>query len=194
MIPEINKDTVIDTGLVVSRNFLIDHLTTGAYHPIMGKWLPTFSAKLIPQQSNNVFTPGPIPLWQIARNLQIGSEGILENLLSGFGGDLMLKAGFLNNIPAGKNLSEIKHLTGLSFDVSIDQFSDNIYHAASEIQKLVQNASKIDFVYGSSSWAHIEFDPARVFNPFSNATPIIRSVDAISGVVENGITSIKGFF
>jgi len=192
---EINQNTVIDTGLQLSKNFLIDHLSTGAYHPVVGKWLPTFTAKLIPQQYNHIFTPGQVPLWQIARNLQIGADGIMENLLAGFGGDLRIKAGFLNNLPVGTALNEIKHLTGLSFDIQIESFSDNIYHAAKEIQKLAGMASSIDLIYGNSSWAHIEFDPKRILNPLSGtAEPIIRTVDSITGVVEQGITSIKGFF
>lgn len=192
---EITKDTIIDKGLPLSRSFILEHLSTGAYHPVLGEFIPKFTARLIPQQSNNIFTPGSIPLWQIARNLQIGAENVVEDLLREFGGDLNIRSGFLNNIPAAFSaLDEVQHLIGQSFDISIKGYEDNLYSVAGEIQRIARRSSSMQLVYGSGSWIHMNIDPRKALDTASKIElPTITSIDQVTGVVEAGISPLRGF-
>lgn len=193
---EINKFTNIDVGLPLSSNFLLEHVTVGAYHPIMAKWAPKFSSKLIPFQSNELYSiaAGNLPLWKVARNLQIGSQNILENLLNAFGGDMIIQTGFLNNVSKAAQLIEGSHTVGQSFDIQLKGYEDNMYNVAKEIQKVAYKASKMELVFSNSSWLHLDFTPERALsNPLKTDLPNMNTRDLASGVLETGITSIRGF-
>jgi hypothetical protein len=194
MIPQINAKTIIDKGFPLSNNFLVDHVSTGAYHPILAEWVPKYTAILNPQQPNGLFGSN-LPLWQIFRSLQIGSNGVLENILSQSGNLLVLKSGFLNNIPNTiGTIAEMNHLTGQSFDIGIKGYEDNVYGIAKEIQKIAKQASSIDVVYGSSSFFHINFDPKQVAWGATNVElPTMRSIDLIDGEVVSGIAAMRGY-
>lgn len=193
---EITKDSVIDNGTVLSNNFILGHLTSGAYHPQLGEWLPKFSAKLIPSQYNNLLTPNGVPIWMIAKNLQLSSQKILENLFKEFGGDLILRSGYLGNAPQSllqKGMNEIQHTVGASFDIQVKGFEDNLYSIAKDVQSIARQASNLQMVFGNTSWMHIGFDPKKLA---ANATrvelPIFSSTDLLTGVTEKGIQSLRG--
>ncbi len=193
---EITDKTVIDKGLQLSSHFIIDHFTTGAMHHKLGEIVPRFSSKLLPNSFNNFTTPTGAPIWKIARVLQIGSNGVIENMLNEFGSDLIIRSGFLNNISQesfGKGLNELGHLVGKSFDLSVKGFEDNMFPLAKDIQKLAKRASNIQMMFGDTSWMHIEIDPKKAASSAIRETlPEITSIDSLTGVVEKGIQSLRG--
>lgn len=196
MATEINKNSIIDSGTVLSNNFLLGHLSSGAYHPLIGEWLPKFSSKLIPSQYNNLFTPNGIPLWMIAKNLQLTSQKVIENLFKEFGGDMVLRSGYLGTTTQSalsQGLNEIQHTVGASIDLQIKGYEDNMYSLAKDIQSIARQASNIQMVFGNSSWMHIGVDPKKLA---ANATrvelPTFTSNDLLAGVVEKGIQSFRG--
>lgn len=169
---QIDKDTLITKGLQLSRNFIIDHTSVGAFHYTMGKIVPSFTSFMLPGTKGSGFD------WQVARNLQLGSENILEGLLSGFGGDLIIRSAF-----TGSGL-------GQSFDIQVNGFQKNMYSISKEIEKLSGAARSLSFNYGATSFARINFDEKSIF---TKGIQEISSVDLLNNVVEKGITSIKGF-
>lgn len=195
-IQEITDKTIIDKGLQLSSNFLIDHFTNGAVHHKLGEIVPRFSAKLIPNNYNNIMTANGVPVWQIAKVLQVGSNAIIEKMLGEFGSDLVIRSGFLNNISSatyGKGLNELGHLMGKSFDISVKGFEDNMYPLAKDIQKLANRANNISMMFGDTSWMHIEIDPKKAaMSAIRNELPAITSIDSVTGVVEKGIQSLRG--
>lgn len=196
MAAEIDKNSIIDSGTVLSNNFILAHLSSGAYHPLVGEWLPKFSSKLIPSQYNNLFTPNGVPLWMVARNLQLTSDKILENLFKEFGGDMVLRSGYLGNSIQSllsKGMNEIQHTVGASIDFQIKGYEDNMYSLAKDIQSIARQASNIQMVFSNSSWMHIGVDPKKLA---ANATrvelPVFSSSDLLTGVIEKGIQSFRG--
>lgn len=196
MATEITKNSKVDNGTVLSSNFILAHLSSGAFHPLLGEWLPKFSSKLIPSQYNNIFTPNGVPIWMVARNLQLTSEKIIENLFKEFGGDMVLRSGYLGNAPQAllsKGISEIQHTVGTSIDIQVKGFEDNMFSLAKDIQSIARQASNIQMVFGNSSWMHIGVDPKKLA---ANATrvelPTFSSADALTGVIEKGIQSFRG--
>lgn len=190
---EITKNTFIDSGLQLSKNFLLEHLSSGAYHQGFGKFMPVFSSKLS-SNSQNILYNKSIPTWKIARSLQVGSQNILENLVSGFGSDLVLRSAFLNNINNDlKNfgVDDTFHRFGMGIDISINGYEDNLYPVAKELQKIIKGVNNLQFIYGSNSYAHIDFNPNNIAN--RNEIRNITTVDETLGIVEKGITSIRGF-
>ena len=170
---EINKNTRITKGLRLNENFIIDHVSSGAYHHVMGKIIPTFTPFLRPGQKNLM------PDWSSARNLQIGADNILDDLLYNFGNSLILRSGFNPG-----NLGQI-------FDVQIDGYQNNMYGVAKDIEKLASKAKNLQFIYGDSSFARISFDKESVKN---NIIEKITTLDTINNITETGITSIRGLF
>lgn len=194
---QITKNTHVGTGLRLTRNFNIDHLSTMAFHPILGQYIPEFPALLRPDQPLGIF--GSIPqniLQQVAKNLQAGANGILEHLLTEISSDLRVKMAFTNMVPRlQKTVDEKSHLYGLSFDISVNGFENNMYHIAKDMQKICKNASAIDLIYGSgTSSMHVNFEPKKIADSaIKKDLPIIRSVDRVLGVTEAGIQSYRGF-
>lgn len=193
---EITKDTLIDKGLQISEMFLLDHFSNGAYHPMFGTFLPKFTSKLIPSVYNNMSTTNGIPTWMIARSLQLGAEKIGETLFQEFGSDLIIRTGFLNNIPANLleiGIDEALHTIGSSIDISIAGFEDNLFPIAKDLQRMLNMASGLQMVFDANSWLHIEFNPKDLaLNVIRNELPVFKTVDTMIGVVEDGITSIRG--
>lgn len=194
MIPQIDQNTIIDKGLMLSKNFLVDHVSTGAYHPILCEWIPKYTSILNPQQPNGLFGSN-LPLWKIFGSLQVGANGILENMLAQAGNQFILKSGFLNNIPQTlSSINEIAHITGGGFDFAIKGFEDNAYLIAKEVQKIAKQASSIDIIYGASSYFHVNFDPAAVaLNAIRKEMPVLRSIDLIDGQIVNGLAAMRGY-
>lgn len=193
---EINKNTRIDVGMPLSKNFLLEHVSSGAYHPLMASWAPKFSSALLPNFQNQLysFNTANIPLWKVVRNLQIGSDNILENLLNAFGGDLRIQAGFLNNVASNVMRTEGNHTFGMSFDVQVNGYEDNMYTVAKEIQKAAYKASNMELVFSGSSWMHLDVNPNRALSsPLGSDLPSISTRDISNNIVETGITSIRGF-
>lgn len=167
----IDKDTIIQKGMPISKNFLVDHVSTGAFHHTFGKFIPIFTPFLTPGMKNG------LPDWQSARNLQLGSENILERLIIGFGKDLILRSGFQPG-----NLGKV-------IDIQIEGFENNIFGAANDIMKLANRARSLDFNYGDTSFARISFDENSVK---TNVIEKIQSIDSINNIVETGLTTIRG--
>lgn len=192
---EINENSFIDVGMQISKNFLLEHVTSGAYHPIMAQWIPKYSSKIIPNSKNVLgFGSSSSPLWKIVSNLSSGAEGLLESLLNGFGGDLIVQAGFLNNIPQSASTDESKHLVGQSFDIQIKGYEDNMYNVAKEVKTLVKKASELSLVFGSTSWIHIGYDQNRIKTADYYLNEIeFTTTDLIAGITENKLSSIRGF-
>ena len=169
----IDSSTVITKGLPLSKNFIIDHLTTGAYHQVFGRIMPVFTPFLKPGQFN------AMPNWQEAANLQMGSNHILEDLLFGFGDKLIIQSGWF----PGSD--------GLSMNVQVDGYQNNIYGVASEIAKLAGKAESIIFNYGASSSATIAYKQTSIL---TNEVSNIMTKDSLNNIVETGITAIRGIF
>lgn len=197
MIPVIDSSTVIQHGFQISKNLLLDHLSNGAYHTGLGEFLPRFSARLIPSQYNTIFTPGGIPLWYVARSLQLGANHILENMISGFGSDLIIRSGFLNNVSNDLiklGINELNHRLGSGLDIAIRGYEDNVYPVVKEIAKIANAANRMSIIYNNSSYIHLDFNPKNLsFNDRFHEGPIISTIDEITGIVEKGITTIRGF-
>lgn len=193
---KIDQNTIIDNGLQLSKNFLLEHLSSGAYHPVLAEWMPKFTAAIIPDSSLPLNFSGGLntPLWKIVANLQSGAEGMLEGLLSAFGSDLVIRSGFLNNIPFNSLPNEINHLSGNSFDIQIKGFEQNMYGIAKEVGRLSKAADSLNLVFGNQSWIHAQVNPQKVGVPhFSLPTPSFSTSDLTTGITELGLTSIRGF-
>lgn len=192
----IDENTIIDRGMQLSKNFLLEHVSSGAYHPVMAQWMPRFSAALIPDSRLPMNLSGGLnmPLWKIVANLQSGAQGMLEGLLGNFGGDLIIRSGFMNNVPFNGLPNEISHLIGQSFDIQIAGFEQNMYSVMKEIQPFTRVADEINLVFGQTSWVHINVNPLKVNVPqFTLTNPTIKTSDLITGITENGLTSLRGF-
>lgn len=194
MVETVTKDSLITDGLRISENFLLGHLTSGAYHPKIAQWLPIFSSKLEPGNFNNLLTPGGFPIWKVVKNLQMTSGGILESLFSQVGSDLILKAGYSLPLKSAlQGVDEAMHALGLSIDIQVRSYEDNPFAIAKDIAQLASRASNINMTFGNSAWFHIETTPLRLQQSLSTLTaPICQTVDAVTGVVEKGLTSIRG--
>jgi hypothetical protein len=176
----INKDTIISSGMGLSRNVILGHVSNGAYHYVLGRIIPQFTAFLKPGSST-------IPDWKVAKNLSMGSENILENLMDGFGQDLILRSGFSGALGSAQNLGQM-------FDIQIDGFQNNMFGVSKEIQKLTKSASSLQMVFGNSSFMRVGFDEKSIKNNLiSGAAPVMETFDAINNIKENGLTSLRGF-
>lgn len=191
MAEDITKNTVIDYGLQLSKNMLLSHLSTGAYHPNFAEWLPRFSSKLIPRNENNLFTEGGQPLWKIARSLQLGSQNILENLIREVGSDLIIRSGFMND---GTN-EEKNHTLGKSIDIAVRSYEDNAHFIAEDIQRICKSATNISMTFSNNCWFHIDYSPAQLASGvILPKKQTFQTIDLSTGVIEKGITSIRGLF
>ena len=164
--------TSVFSGLRISNNFIIDHVSTGAQHHTLGKIIPVFTPFLSPDDIT-----GGLPDLDSARNLIAGSTNILDNLIGGFGKDLILRSAF----QPGNG--------GKVFDIQIEGYENNIFGAARDIESLASRARGLEYNYGSSSFARITFDRNSVNNI---GLDTIRTFDSINNIVEQGITSIRG--
>lgn len=178
----ITPQTIISPGTVLSKNFILAHTSSGAYHYLLGKIVPQFTAFLKPGSSS-------IPTWQVAANLQMGAQGILDNLLNGFGNDLIIRSGFQKAI----GQLNLKESMGQSFDIQINGFESNMYGVAKEIQKLASKASDLKLIYDNTSFMRINFDQKSILNSSStNFVPKLSTEDVLNNVFEKGLTSIRG--
>ena len=196
MIQEITKNTILDNGLQISPNLLLEHMSSGAWHAKLGEFAPRFSSKLIPSQYNNIFSATGIPVWKIARVLQLGANSVMERMLNEFGSDLIIRSGFLNNVSQetiAKGINEIGHMVGKSMDISVKGFEDNMFPLAKDIQKIANKASSINMVFGDTSWMHINLDIAKAASSaVREELPSVSSVDILTGITEKGISSLRG--
>lgn len=208
----ITPETIINQGMHLSKNFILAHTSNGAYHYVLGKIVPTFTAFLKPGSSST-------PLWKIASNLQMGAQGILEELMSGFGSDLIIKSAFRNSISnvndvitnideitnsvtklnAVKDIMKLTNTAtnlannGQSFDIQIRGYENNMYKVAKDIQLLAKRASDIQLLYGNSSSMRINFNEKSIkTNILKNEIPSLKTIDVMTTVLENGLTSING--
>lgn len=190
----VNENSKIDKGFLLSDNFNLEHATSGAFHRMLGKWIPQYSSVLSPQMPNGLFS-NSIPIWKVVQNLQIGSNTLLEGLLKQSGNILNIKSGYLNNLIPSEMTKEINHLVGQSFDISLSGYEDNLYHVAKDIQQICYKAQSIDVIYGANSCHfHINMDPKRALDNLSKIElPTIRSIDLIDNEVVNGIAAMRGY-
>lgn len=186
---EFTPQSFIDKGVPITQNFLIDHLTGGAFHPAFGHVLPIYGSPINPQMLQN------IPLWKLARNLSITAEATLEPLFKEFGASLTLRTGFLNFNISGSINSEIGHMAGLSLDIQVKGFEGSLGYLAKDIQSIARRASSMSLVFDSSSWMHINVNPQRALQSSTRLElPPIKTLDLINQVVENGIQNFRGTF
>ncbi len=179
----INQRTLVDSGMMISPNLMLNHLSSGAFHPGLGRIIPTFPTVIDPNILRNV------PLWKLARNLAYAGN-MIEPLMKEFGSSLVIQAGFSLGAGLMNNLTrETGHMAGLSFDLSIDGFADDMSYVAKDITRLAGfGASSINLINGAaSSWMHFNVDPVRVLGRVSNEI-IFRTVDVAEGVVTNGLS------
>lgn len=178
----IDENTIISKGLALSKNFILGHTTTGAYHYVLGQIVPTFTSALIPGSST-------LPPWQVAKNLQLGSQELLEGFMREFGSDLILKSAFKGGL---KNLDNLASL-GQGFDIQVRGFENNMYNVANIVQKLSKKASGISLNYGNSSSMTINFNEYSLKNNLlTNTLPKMITQDTMTNVIEAGLTSLIG--
>jgi len=194
---QIDANTIITAGTQLSKNFILGHTSTGAFHYTLGRIVPTFTSFLLPGNST-------IPGWQIVRNLQMGSQGILENMLNAFGSDLIIKSAFQGNLSnlASMAIDEIMRdsdlLTkfqksiGTSFDIQIKGYEGNMYNVVDIVKKMSGGASSLELIYGATSAVRIGFNEASIKSAATEFQGLMRTKDVISNVVEAGLTSIIG--
>lgn len=179
MAAEIDKNTKIYPGMALSKNIILGHMSNGAYSYLLGRWLPQYTSFLKPGSST-------LPLWNVAKNLSLGADGLVENLIDGFGQDLILRSGFIGNVSSLSNL-------GKSFDIQIDGYQNNMYAVSEEIQKLTKTAKNVQMVFGNTSFMRINYDESSIMNNLANGNlPSFSTIDTINNVVEEGLTSIRG--
>lgn len=190
------RDTLnrVDAGEPVSKHFRLEHMSSGALHHILGKWIPLFPSKLNPT-SKGLFSLGNgniNDLKNIFNSLKGGANNILDIAVDTLGGDMILRAGFMNNI---KNTIEQGHNKGASFDLQLSGYTGNLYNVAKEFVQIPgSKASAMEIVYGQNqSWLHIDFNDKSLSRSYFDELPPIQTRDLVSGVVEKGITSIRGF-
>lgn len=178
---EFNEKSFVDCGTMISKNFIIEHLSSGAWHPSLGRIIPTFPQIIDPTFLRNV------PLWKLARNLAGAAEAAIEPLLQELGADLIIQAGFNRDL-MGTFTKEIGHKAGLSLDIQVRGFEDNMYYIAKDIQKIAKRSSSIDLIQDISSWMHLNIDLRKVNESWNNAElPNVTSFDLINNVKETGI-------
>lgn len=181
-----NPQSFIDKGVPISANFLIDHLTGGAFHPVIGSFLPIYGTALNPEILKGT------PLWKLARNLSISSESILEPMLKEFGNGLVLRTGFLLD-PVSILNREIGHSIGLSLDIQIKGFENSLAPLAKDIQQIANKASSMSLIFDSSSWMHINVNPQKALQTALKVElPRIRTFDLVNNIVEQGIQNYRG--
>ena len=84
----------INNGFQLSPNFMLEHMTTGAFNKILGKWTPQFPQQLIPWLPNGIFSQG-FPLLPLVQNLQGTANNLMEQMISTVGSQLNVMAGFI---------------------------------------------------------------------------------------------------
>jgi hypothetical protein len=186
----------IDYGFRLSNNFVLEHLTTGAFHNVIGKFIPQFPTALVPWMPNGIFSPG-FPILQLAQNLQISAGGVLEHLLTGIGSDTIMQTGFLNNVSPATLINEMGHVAGLGIDIGVAGFVSNPFNIAKDIQSIAKNASSVTVMFGANSgYFHIDIDPSKVsanYNSSNVQLPPIISADLITGEIVNGLAAMRGY-
>ena len=197
--PALNPDNLIkdvskiSNGFQLSPNLLLEHMSSGAFHKVLGKWIPQFPTAIVPWMSNGIFSQN-FPLLQMVQNLQLSSNGLVENLITQIGGQLNIQAGFLNNTPLNKLVNEAGHVAGISVDIAVNGFQTNPLHIVKDIQKLATSASSVNMVFGTgmNGYFHINFDANKFKNDIYDL-PIIKSVDMATGEVVSGIAALRGY-
>jgi len=193
-IGQITPQTLINMGTQLSQNFNLGHLTQGAFHQILGKWMPQFSSVLDPNLSNNMFS-GIIPAWRIVQNLQMSSGGVLEGLLGAAGQALNVRTGFLNDVSTNVPMRELNHVVGLGLDISVSGYGDNCYGIAKDIRSICKNASQLDCVYtsGGGAYFHVVVDRSKCQDTaVKKELPVIRTVGP-DGAVYAGNEPVAGY-
>ena len=127
----------ISNGFQLSPNLLLEHMSTSAFHKILGKWTPQFPTAIAPWLSNGVFSQN-FPLLQMVQNLQLSANGLMENLISQVGSQLNIQSGLLNNVPLNKLIDEAGHVSGISTDISVQGFTSNPLYIAKIFKKYVK--------------------------------------------------------
>lgn len=162
----------------LSNNLILGHVSSGAYHYVLGRIVPQFTAFLKPGVSG-------LPTWQVASNLQMGVQGILDNMLSEFGQDLIIRSAF--------QMTNGKYGLGQSFDLQVKGYENNMYGVAKTIQGLAKRSSDMQLVYGDTSFMRINYDEKSIKNNvITNFIPQISTSDLVNNVLEAGLTSIRG--
>lgn len=192
----VDQNTLIDYGMSLSKSFALEHMTSGAFNNIIGRITPTFPSKLIPWQQNGLFSSA-LPIWQIVRNLQIGSLNVADGMASAMGGDMILMAGYQNNAPTTANtIAETNHTTGTSIDIAINNYTDNPYQAVPELVKLCTNVQRVSVIYAQDiGWLHLDLN----INPQGNIIvpnegPTLQSINLVTGERGNGNIPYFGWY
>lgn len=190
----VDSKTLIDYGMSLSSNFSLEHMTTGAFSNVLGKFIPTFPAKLLPWQPNGMFSSS-LPLWQLVRNLQIGSMNVMENMIGSVGSDLIVMAGFLNSAPKTTDaIAELGHTIGNSVDIAVNNYLDNPYMIVKDIAKIASNATNINVIYGpGASWFHMDLQIGSDGIVVPTDGPKITSSNLITGETMDGSVPFFGY-
>lgn len=186
IIPEINEKTFIDRGFPISANFLLEHCSSGAIHPVTNDIMPFLTQNINDSKFIN------FPVWQLASNMSKSAVFVLEPLLKEFGGDLILRQAF-KVITNSKG--ELQHSFGNGFDIQLNGLQANMVSVAKDIQRICKYASNIDLNFGSDSWMHIGISQKKLSINASSSIieiPKIVSIDLINNVTESGISAFRG--
>lgn len=182
-----NEKSFIDKGVPISNNFILEHFTSGAYHPVLGTYVPIIG--------NNVFNMSNqinYPLWKIVDNLALSSNHIIEPLLREFTGNLIIKQGFSLETVG----DELRHTFGKGFDIMIRGEESNMFYVAKEIQKIASKASGMNLIFGNESWVHIDVSKTKLNQNYNSSKidlPTMNTIDLFTGTKEKGILSYRGF-
>ena len=182
-----NAKSYIDYGLPISKNFILEHLTSGAMHPSLGQIIPFKPANIFVKEFQN------IPLHEIVNNLSLTSQNVLEPLLKEFGGLLNVQQGFTSII---NGANEVLHKFGGGLDISVKGFEGDMSSIAKDIQSIARKASSINLVYDVSSHIHLDVDPdylKKIGTSTRIELPTIKSIDTFSNKTVDGVFSLRSF-
>lgn len=181
---DITDKTFIDIGFPITPNFILEHFTSGAISQLTGK--------IIPQLPTNVFTQrfGNTPLFSIVKNLSASGISVIEPILSELGGSMIIRQAY-SMVNAA---NEVRHMFGGGFDITIAGFENDLAYITKDIQKIAAKAESITLNYGSSSWIHLDINPAKLVSNWSSTKvelPSITTVDLVNNITTQGIYAMR---
>lgn len=187
-----NPDEFIDKGYVISPNFLIEHVTEGAMHNAIGRVIPMFTHPLNLDVINNQSS-----LIGIVQNLITNVASTLDPIFSELGSGTIVRQAFKLNPETIFNNNEEGHVEGTSIDIAFNGEDHNMYHVASDIQRIANRATSMTLVYDTMSWIHINVtnrNRANLPDHWLSAEelPEITTVDNTTQEFRTGIVPFRG--
>lgn len=206
----IDEFTSFNIGTQISKNFIIGHLSSGAFHYLLGQWIPQFTMPLNSILGNFNSLGGIIPgLNQLTSQVdsvlsQVNQiTGQIDSALSQVNqiwqvaqnlqvGSLEILDDVLSKF--GDKLilrSALQALNfGKSFEIQIKGYQNNMFNIVKEVQNIVKKAESFELIQGKTSFLRIKFDPKNM----SIRTDIpIYTKDVINKKTLEGLQSVKGF-